>query len=52
MNTENFNKQKRYDKTYLEIAKVISQLSHAKRKKVGCLLVKNSVIYYIGMYNI
>jgi dCMP deaminase len=48
MNTENFNKQKRYDKTYLEIAKVISQLSHAKRKKVGCLLVKNSVIISDG----
>lgn len=48
MNTENLNKQKRYDKTYLEIAKVISQLSHAKRKKVGCLIVKNSVIISDG----
>ena len=48
MNTKNLNKQKRYDKTYLEIAKVISQLSHAKRKKVGCLIVKNSVIISDG----
>ena len=48
MNTENFNKQKRYDQKYLEIAKVISELSHAKRKKVGSLIVKNSVIISDG----
>jgi len=38
------------DKTYLEMAKVWSKLSKAKRQKVGCLVVKNGVIISDG-YN-
>ncbi len=42
------NKKNKYNKKYLEIAKSISELSHAKRKKVGCIIVKNSVIISDG----
>ena len=42
--------QDRLDKTYLEMAKIWSQLSKAERKKVGCLIVKNGQIISDG-YN-
>ena len=38
------------DKTYLEMANVWGQLSKARRKKVGCLIVKNGHIISDG-YN-
>ena len=44
----NLNKQQRYDKIYIEIAEKISQLSHANKKKVGSIIVKNSVIISDG----
>ena len=40
----------KYHKKYLEIAEKISELSHANKKKVGCILVKNGVIISDG-YN-
>lgn len=47
LQSEKINK---YDKKYLEIAEKISELSHANKKKVGCILVKNGVIISDG-YN-
>ena len=44
------NKENRYHKKYLEIAQKISELSHANKKKVGSIIVKNSVIISDG-YN-
>ena len=44
------NKEYKYHKKYLEIAKSISDLSHAERKKVGSIIVKDSVIISDG-YN-
>ena len=44
------DKQSRYDTKYLEMAEVWAGLSHAKRKKVGALLVKDSAIIADG-YN-
>jgi dCMP deaminase len=41
-------KENKYDLKYLEIAKKISELSHAKRKKVGSIIVKDSVIISDG----
>ena len=38
------------DKTYLEMAKIWGQLSKAKRKQVGCLIVKDGQIISDG-YN-
>jgi len=43
-------KENKYHQKYLEIADKISELSHAKKKKVGCILVKNGVIISDG-YN-
>ena len=43
-------KQERYDKTYLEMAKEWSNLSHCTRKQVGALIVKNGMIISDG-YN-
>ena len=43
-------KQIELDKTYLEMADIWGQLSKAKRKKVGCLIVKNGHIISDG-YN-
>ena len=43
-------KRKRYTSKYLEIAQVWSDLSHAKRKKVGCIIVKDDMIISDG-YN-
>jgi dCMP deaminase len=47
---EIYKKQKRYNDKYLELAKCWSKLSHAKRKKVGCIIVKNGSIISDG-YN-
>jgi dCMP deaminase len=44
------NKENKYHKKYLEIAQKISELSHANKKKVGSIIVKNSVIISDG-YN-
>ena len=52
-NNNKFNqikKENRYHKKYLEIAQKISELSHANKKKVGSIIVKNSVIISDG-YN-
>lgn len=43
-------KQKRYNVKYLELARSWSELSHANRKKVGCIIVKNGSIISDG-YN-
>ena len=45
-----FKKQQRYNRKYLEVAKCWSSLSHAKNKKVGCIMVKNGSIISDG-YN-
>ena len=37
-------KKYNYDKKYLEITEKIAELSYAERKKVGSIIVKNSVI--------
>ena len=47
LENEKINK---YHKKYLEIAEKISELSHANKKKVGCILVKNGLIISDG-YN-
>ena len=47
---EIYKKQKRYNDKYLELAKCWSKLSHAKRKKVGGIIVKNGSIISDG-YN-
>lgn len=43
-------KQLRYDKAYLKMAEEWSKLSHCERKKVGALIVKDSMIISDG-YN-
>jgi dCMP deaminase len=45
-----FNRQHLIDVTYLRMAKTWSGLSHATRKKVGALIVKNNTIIADG-YN-
>ena len=35
----NKERQLQYDKTYMKIAKCISELSYANRNKVGCVIV-------------
>lgn len=47
LENEKINK---YHQKYLEIAEKVSELSHANKKKVGCILVKNGVIISDG-YN-
>ena len=42
--------QRQLDKTYIEMAEKWSQLSRAKRKQVGCLIVKDNQIISDG-YN-
>jgi len=42
--------QKRLDVVYLKMAEDLSTLSHAKRRKVGCLIVKDTQIIAEG-YN-
>ncbi len=43
-------KRKKYDTKYLEMAQTWSELSHAKRTKVGAILVKDNTIIADG-YN-
>lgn len=43
-------KQKKYDKAYLKIAKEWAQLSYCQRKKVGAIIVKDRMIISDG-YN-
>lgn len=42
-------KQEDLDKMYIEMAEVLGQRSHATRKKVGCLVVKDTHIIAEGM---
>lgn len=42
--------QKSLDQTYMRMAEELSKLSHAERKKVGCLIVKDTQIISEG-YN-
>jgi len=44
------NKQEKYDRTYLNMAKEWAKLSHCARKQVGALIVKNGMIISDG-YN-
>lgn len=41
-------KQKRYDRAYLNMAQEWSKLSHCTRKQVGALIVKNGMIISDG----
>jgi dCMP deaminase len=50
MEVSPLEKQARYDKAYLRLAKSWSALSHCKRKQVGAIIVKDSVIISDG-YN-
>ena len=43
-------KQEKYDRAYLEMAKIWGQLSYCERKKVGALIVKDRMIISDG-YN-
>lgn len=45
---QDFEKQIKYDRKYLEIAKAISGLSYASRKKVGAIIVRDKVIISDG----
>ena len=45
-----YKKQQRYINKYLELAKSWAELSHAKKKKVGCIIVKDNSIIADG-YN-
>lgn len=47
---EIYKKQIRYIRKYLQLARCLADLSHAERKKVGCIIVKNSAIIADG-YN-
>ena len=42
------NKQQKYDKLYLDIAKRVSEMSYANRKKVGAVIVKDGNIISFG----
>lgn len=44
------DKQERYDKAYLRMAKTWADLSHCSRKKVGAIIVKDGMIISDG-YN-
>ena len=41
--------QERMDKYFMDVAKLTSQLSHAKRTKVGAVMVKDNRIISIGL---
>lgn len=41
-------KQRRYDKAYLRMAKTWSELSHCERKQVGAIIVKDGMIISDG----
>ncbi len=47
---DSHSKQLRYDKAYLKMAKEWAKLSHCKRKQVGAIIVKDSMIISDG-YN-
>lgn len=49
-NNDKERKIKKYNQKYIEIAKCFSELSYAKRKKVGAVIVKDSTIISDG-YN-
>ena len=40
------SKQERYDKVYMEMAKVISHLSYVKLNKLGCILLVKQILKY------
>ena len=42
------DKQKKYDNLYMDIANRVSCMSYAKRKRVGCLIVKDGRIISMG----
>ena len=44
----NAQRSSEFDKVYLEIAKTWATLSRAKRKQVGCIVVKNGTIISDG----
>ena len=48
MNTERVRKQYRYDRLYLDIAKRVGQMSHAKRAQVGAVIIQNDRIVSMG----
>ncbi len=48
MTTEEVQKQQKYDRAYLRMAKEWAQLSHCNRKKVGALIVKDRMIISDG----
>ena len=50
MEEKNIDKQERYDKAYLRMAKTWADLSHCSRKKVGAIIVKDGMIISDG-YN-
>ncbi|TNF46963.1 MAG: dCMP deaminase family protein [Bacteroidetes bacterium] len=50
MSPKDIDKQHRYDSAYLKMAEQWSLLSHCKRKKVGAIIVKDSMIISDG-YN-
>ena len=42
------DKENRYHRLYIDIAKRISEMSYAKRSKVGCVIVKDGRIISMG----
>ena len=50
LNLEKEEKRNKYNRKYIEMAKCFSELSYAKRKKVGAVIVKDSTIISDG-YN-
>jgi dCMP deaminase len=42
------SKLRRYDALYMDIAKRVAQMSYAKRKQVGCVIVKDGNIISMG----
>lgn len=44
----NQQKQKRYDNLYMDIADRVACMSYARRKQVGCLIVKDGRIISMG----
>ena len=44
----NPSKPKRYEQLYLDVASRISEMSHSKRNKVGCILVRDGRILSMG----
>lgn len=42
------SKQNKYDRLYMDIAKRVALMSHAVRKKVGCVIVRDNNILAFG----